>query len=213
MNKANFYINMNLNKKNSDKQYVKTLRLIPILLCFNYTAALAVLKAPITDYQKQIKKTADSLIRLNPKNDATEYYSLVLDKLFARAIDFSHQEIKRSKKSVENKMSHKVLSELNTLRSSLTKNSSEKRKGIPLGSGFKETVIASLRNFTRYQMPSAYDQHKRYLWIMIQVLENVNQINLGYKYTGLSEEEQLIVLERLRIQQKLIQEIRTILDQ
>jgi hypothetical protein len=202
---------MNHYTKKSLRPYGRSSWLIGVFLYVCCTATSAGVKATVPDYRKQVKKTADSLISLNTRNDATVYYSLVLDKLFARAIQISHQEIKRHKRSMGDKISQKVLSTLTVMRSSLIIDPSARKRATPLTHEFKETVIASLKNFTRYQMPSAYDQHKRYLWVMVQVLENVNQINLGYKYAGIPEEEQQVVLGRLRMQQELIQEIRSIL--
>ena len=170
------------------------------------TAQTRIIEQQNPTYLGTIRNTADLALQSPPGNNARTYYYRVTKLFYEQA-----QEITRKEAGIQKGTSNAgFMQTMEQLVAKLTKDLHQpQEQAIPVIDFFQSNTNAALRNFRRYQMPSALDPEHQYLWVMIQVFENLNQINVGYLQSALSPEEKKEVWQRLMVQQQIISQLKS----
>ncbi|WP_431199591.1 hypothetical protein ACQ86K_00965 [Mucilaginibacter sp. P19] len=143
---------------------------------------------PSPDYLEYIRKTADSALKLPPENKVRTYYYQITRSVYDQALQVTQMELARQS-GTTNAAFVKTMSQLlQKLKADLLLPTGL-QTGATIPVSFLQNVKAALGNFRRYQQPAGMDHERQYLWVMNQVFENLNQINIGYLQAGLSPEE------------------------
>lgn len=160
-----------------------------------------------TDYLLILRKTADSLRSGKLPTDAELYYKVVTKDIYQRARQITDQEAARQIGTTNNDFIQTLRQLLHKLQQDLD---TEKlhSKGAVMTTNFQLTIKAALQNFNRYEPPAGLSHEDHYLWVMIQILENLNQINVGFLQVELKSGQRMAVMKRLTIQHKVIEQLK-----
>ncbi|QEM03662.1 hypothetical protein DIU31_009095 [Mucilaginibacter rubeus] len=164
-------------------------------------------KKALPDYLTQIQRTADSVLKFSP-NNARSYYFKITRSIYDRALKITMTESAIQSGTGNSGFTRAMVQLQYQLRADLFP-SSCKQTVTPIPDLFQRTVDAAMRNFSRYQQPKGLDRERLYLWVMIQVFENLNQINAGFLQVGLSTKEKDQVWQRLKMQQQMIVQLKS----
>lgn len=165
-----------------------------------------------TDYLLILRKTADSLRSGKLPTDAELYYKVVTKDIYQRARQITDQEAARQLGTANNDFIQTLRQLLRKLQQDLD---TEKlhSEGAVMTANFQLTTKAALQNFNRYEAPAGLSHEDHYLWVMIQILENLNQINVGFLQAELNSGQRTAVMRRLTVQQKVIEQLKFKLSQ
>lgn len=164
------------------------------------------------DYLPVFRKMADSLRSVKVPKEAAIYYIAITGNIYQRAQQITNVEAVQQQGTANTAF-------IQTLRQLLTKLHDEldadtqHSKSIKMTANLQVTVNAALQNFNRYEPPAGFSHEDYYLWTMIQVFENLDQINVGFLQAELNPQLRQAVLKRLTIQQKVIEQLKLKLSQ
>lgn len=182
--------------------------LITAILWFFVGDATAQVLSPVQgSYLKTLRVTADSLNKIVTSKDIGATYFITTDALYTSAIQITGVEDKRQTGTSNAAFTHILLQILNKLRRDLSPDQ-PKLSGLHAPKNFAITVKAALNNFNRYEIPPKLNQEQAYLWALIQVFENLDQINVAFLQADLSKEQRKSVIQRLTVQQNIINQLK-----
>lgn len=160
------------------------------------------------NYIAMLRTAADSVLRLPVESDARLHYFHVTIPVYDKALIIAEAEAVQQKGTANADFANTMVQLVVRLRHDLNP-PNVSQGAIPLSSLIKQNTNAAVGNFLRYQQPAGLDHEQQYLWVMIQVFENLNQINIAYMQAGLTEAEKNAVLKRLNVQRQMIVQLRS----
>ncbi|QEM06171.1 hypothetical protein DIU31_022615 [Mucilaginibacter rubeus] len=165
-------------------------------------------KRQAPNYMDLLRMTADSVLRLPVEKNAREYYFRVTRTIYSEALVITKTEAAHQNGTVNAAFVQTMLQLITKLRNDL-KPPRVNQPTLPVSTFIQRNTDAALGNFRRYQQPVGLDRERQYLWVMNQVFENLNQINIGYLQAGLTPEEKKHVWQRLQVQQQIASQLRS----
>ncbi|QEM07821.1 hypothetical protein DIU31_031575 [Mucilaginibacter rubeus] len=165
-------------------------------------------KRQSSNYLHLLRNTSDSLLRLPVGKDVRQYYFQVTRTIYSEALTIAKAEVSQQS-GTQNAVFARTIVQLITKLNGDLKALPDQQGAIPVSAFIQRNTNAALGNFGRYQQPEGLNHERQYLWVMIQVFENLNQINVGYLQAGLTPEEKKAVWQRLNVQQQITAQLRS----
>lgn len=181
---------------------------IAMLAIFECKAQVTTKKRHGYHYLENVRYVADSMANLSPSKNARLYYFQLTKAFYEQTLSITKEELRRQKENGNQQFLKAMLTLLLKLQADL-KSPFPVKDPVPLSPFFQQNTKAALGNFNRYKQPTGLSLDRQYLWVMIQVFENINQINIGYLQLGLPQEEKAQVWQRVSVQQKICDQLKS----